>query len=501
MRKIGDILNSITMYRLVVYALALLSALAVIFSFMERLSATPTEMVASLLLLITTAYVTDRGFGRYFKVPTNMESSLITALILFLIIQPASSVMTVVALVLAGAISSASKFLITWHGKHIFNPAAFAAAVVSLTGLQPTTWWIGNSVFWPFMLVIGLAVVYKIRRFSLVITFVVTSIVLQAALFLANHQPFVTNLKHALIASPLLFLASIMLTEPATMPPRRKLQMVFGAIVAVFYITAWKLGPLIIYPEVALLIGNIFAFIVSPKLRVRMELAEVKKISDRVFHYEFVPDHSFRYRPGQYMEWTLPNVSYDSRGNRRTLTIASSPTEDRVQLGIKYYDPASMYKAAFAKLQPGDVIYASQLAGDFTLGSNLQRKLVFIAGGIGITPFRSMLKYITDTKTSSDIVLVYAVSDPAEFAYVSELNAAIAYGVRVLPIVTNPDKSVSGAYSGKISAELLTQKIPDFAERIFYISGPNAMVDASKTTLQGLGIPVGNIKTDHFSGY
>jgi hypothetical protein len=91
MRKIGDILNSITMYRLVVYALALLSALAVIFSFMERLSATPTEMVASLLLLITTAYVTDRGFGRYFKVPTNMESSLITALILFLIIQPASS--------------------------------------------------------------------------------------------------------------------------------------------------------------------------------------------------------------------------------------------------------------------------------------------------------------------------------------------------------------------------------------------------------------------------
>jgi ferredoxin-NADP reductase len=350
-------------------------------------------------------------------------------------------------------------------------------------------------------LILGLAVVRKIRRFPLVLTFVVVAIVLQIALFVHGHQPLASSMRSVLLASPFIFLSTIMLTEPATMPPRRNLQMIYGGIVAVFYVTAWAIGPFIIYPEVALLIGNIFAFLVSPKFRVRLQLKEIQQISDRVYSYVFQPDRRFNFLPGQYMEWTLAHVPYDSRGNRRTFTIASSPTESDVRLGVKFYEPASMYKASFHGMKPGDIVYASQLAGNFTLHGNEGKKLAFIAGGIGITPFRSMVKYMTDENITRDIVLLYVVSDAKEFAYTKELKAAASVGVKTIPVVTDLSYKADGVVTAKLNSKLLSQYVPDFAERTFYISGPNLLVDATKGYLHQLGVRRTQIRTDHFSGY
>jgi len=220
-----------------------------------------------------------------------------------------------------------------------------------------------------------------------------------------------------------------------------------------------------------------------------------------VYNYVFQPDRRFAFLPGQYMEWTLSGVPYDSRGNRRTFTIASSPTESEVLLGMKYYEPASMFKATFEQLQPGDVVYGSQVAGNFTLQGNERKKLAFIAGGIGITPFRSMIKFITDNNLGTDIVLLYVVSDPAEFAYVDELQTARNVGVRVVPVVARDDYSAPGILSEQLTRELIARTVPDYGERLFYVSGPNAMVDATKRFLAELHIPRAHIKTDHFSGY
>jgi len=285
------------------------------------------------------------------------------------------------------------------------------------------------------------------------------------------------------------------------MPPRRSQQLVFAALVALLYVKAPGVGPLVVYPEVALLLGNVFAFAISPKFRVRLVLQEVQKISDHVYNYVFRPDHHFSYLPGQYMEWTLSDVHYDARGNRRTFTIASSPTEDTVQLGMKYYEPASMFKSRFEGLRPGDVVYGSQLAGNFTMKGDEGKKLAFVAGGIGITPFRSMVKYLEDTDTTADIVLLYVVSDPAEFVYVHELKAAAAVGVKTIPVITTPGLQIPGTINAKLNGDLLRQLVPDYAERKFYISGPNAMVDGAKHYLRTLGVSRTKIKTDHFSGY
>jgi len=501
MQYIDKVLNRITMYRLVVYVLGALVSLSLLFALTSRIPFRAEYLVGSLTLLIGSAYVTDRSLARFLGVPSNRESALITALILFFVIQPAHTVSGGLILLLAGAVSSAGKFLLAWNGKHIFNPAALAAAVVSLTGLQATSWWIGSSAFWPYMLVLGLLVVRKIRRSALFVVFVASSVLAQYLVFLQQHQLSAANMKHALLTSPLIFLASIMLTEPATMPPRRNQQMLFAVLVAVLYVTGWKLGPIIIYPEVALLLGNIFAFVVSPKFRVRLQLKEVQQVSDRVYNYVFQPDRRFAFIPGQYMEWTLPNVPYDSRGNRRTFTIASSPTEDEVMVGVKYYEPASTYKATLHQLKPGAVVYGSQLAGNFTMQGSEDNKLALIAGGIGITPFRSMVKYLTDHNLQSDVVLLYTVSNAQEFAYVKELKAASAVGVRTIPIVTQPGKESGSVVHAKLDVELLAQLIPDYAERIFYVSGPNIMVDATKGYLHYLGVHNSHIHTDHFAGY
>jgi ferredoxin-NADP reductase len=501
MHLLDKFLNNITMYRLMVYVLGTLAGLGIAFSFMGRMSSSPTAMVVSLGAILLGAYVTDRGFGKFFRVPTNMESSLITALILFLIIRPPTSVMTALTLLLAGAISSASKFILAWRGKHIFNPAALAAAVLSLTGLQAVTWWVGNASMWPFALILGLAVIRKIRRAPLFLTFVGTAAFVQLASLVDDHVPLMVNMKHALIASPLIFLSTIMLTEPATMPPRRNQQLLFAVLIAVLYVKALSIGPLTIYPEVALLIGNVFAFVVSPKSRVRLTLKEVQKISDRVYNYVFQPDQPLAFLPGQYMEWTLADVPYDSRGNRRTFTIASSPTESEVHLGVKFYEPASTYKAAFFDMQPGAAVYASDIAGNFTIKGKETQKLAFIAGGIGITPFRSMLKYVTDQNLECDITLLYVVSDPHEFAYIQQLREAQKVGLKVIPIVTDPSYQAPSVVSAKLSQDLIARLIPDYAERTFYISGPSSMVDGTKDYLKHLGVQRKQIMTDHFSGY
>lgn len=501
MKKIDQILNSMTMYRLVVYGLGIVVCAGLVFALLGHFSFTATDMLVSLLFVIVPAYTANRGFGRLFNTPTNSESWLITSLILFLILPPAGNTAEAITLALAGALSSASKFIVAYKGKHIFNPAAFAAAFASLTGLQATTWWVGSTALWPFTLVVGLAVVRKIRRFPLFITFVVVSVVLQVVLFSLDQRPLASSMQDALVASPFIFLSTIMLTEPATMPPRRNQQIIFATGVAVLYVTAWKLGPIYIYPEVALLLGNIYAYAVSPRFRARLQLKEVQQISDKVYNYIFQPETRFNFLPGQYMEWTLDGVPYDSRGNRRTFTIASSPSELDVSIGLKYYDPSSAYKAAFYQLQPGDSIYASQLAGNFTLNGNENKKLAFIAGGIGITPFRSIIKDLILNKTTGDILVIYVVPELQELAYLDVFKEAKQYGVKLIPVVTKQPATVQGVIYGRLSMDVLVSAVPDYAERIFYISGPNSMVDATKGYLRSLKVSRTKIKTDHFSGY
>jgi Na+-transporting NADH:ubiquinone oxidoreductase subunit NqrB len=415
---IDNFLNKITMYRLVLYYLTVLLLAALGFSFFHVLSFSPDALLFSSFLILITCFVFNILFAKVFGVTPNIESVYITALILALIITPVPSndYVGIGFIIFASVWAMGSKYIFAIGKKHIFNPAAFGVALSALMIGQSATWWVaGNMALFPFVLIGGLLIVRKIRRFDLVISFFVVSLLTIA--LTTSSQDHLKPVIQTLLHSSFFFLAFVMLTEPLTMPPTRTLRILYGAIVGFLFAPNIHIGSFYLTPEIALLIGNIFVYLVSPKGRFVLTLKQRNKLASDQYEYIFSPDRSFSFRPGQYFEWTLGHHSADNRGNRRFFTIASSPTEDDVRLGVRFYEPASTFKRALGYMKFNDEVSVSNLAGDFVLPKNKEKKLVFIAGGIGITPFRSMVQYMIDNKDKREATLFYSNRTREEVAY------------------------------------------------------------------------------------
>jgi Na+-transporting NADH:ubiquinone oxidoreductase subunit NqrB len=156
MKKIDKFLNDITMYKLVLYGLLTLSGISIILGFFGKLNWSGLSIVYSLLLIVATCYIVNLIFSKLFKVSANSESYFITALILFFLIKPFSNLKEAEFIALAGAIAMASKYLIAYKHKHIFNPAAFGAFAIvlgsafTLTGLATGAAFLGAATFLAF---------------------------------------------------------------------------------------------------------------------------------------------------------------------------------------------------------------------------------------------------------------------------------------------------------------------------------------------------------------
>jgi ferredoxin-NADP reductase/Na+-translocating ferredoxin:NAD+ oxidoreductase RnfD subunit len=500
---IDNILNRITMYRLVLYYLATLIFAAFVFSFFGLLPFDPTALAFSTLLILLVCSATNWIFARTFEAATNIESVYITALILALIITPitAANHAGVGFLVFASVWASASKYLFAIGKKHVFNPAAFAVALTAIVINAPATWWIGgNMVLLPFVLIGGLLVVRKIQRFDLAASFAIAAFATIIAT--APSGDYVTPIAQTLLHSSFFFFAFVMLTEPLTTPPTALLRILYGALVGFLFAPNIHIGTFYMTPELALLLGNVFSYLVSPKGRYMLTLARIERAANDVYDFVFTPDRAFSFRPGQYVEWTLAHRYPDDRGNRRYFTIASSPTEAEVRLGVKFYNPSSTFKHGLASMKVGGTISASHLSGGFVLPRNKKKKLVFIAGGIGITPFRSMLRYLLDIKEVRSIVVLYANKALADVAYKDVLDRArVELGIKTIYALSEEKNVSPGMISGLIDATVIARAIPDYRERIFYISGPHAMVEAFKKTLSAMGVSRFKIKSDFFPGF
>jgi len=490
------------MYRLVLYGLGIVAIAGILLGFTGQLSLSGPAMMLSLGVLIITSLVVNHILARVWRVTSNNESTLITALILFCILPPATTLSRFIIIFLAALLAMGSKYLLALHRKHLFNPAAFAAVIVGWLGLMHATWWVGSGSMLVFTLVLGALVVRKTRRFNMVLSFVIVALLVTS--LLAAHQGFGIGsaLKAAFLTSPLVFLGTIMLTEPATTPPRRVQQIIYGALVGGLYVSQFRLGPIYATPELALLIGNVFAYTVSPKYKLQLRLKEKKQLSTDVYDFSFEPDRPLEFLPGQYLDWTLGHTHIDDRGNRRTFTIASSPTENLIHLGAKFYNPSSSFKRGLLNLKPGSVITAGQLAGDFVLPTDPRQKLVFIAGGIGVTPYRSMIKYLLDNNQRRDITMFYSAKTDKDLVY-RELFERARQKLHIKTIYTINEATTASSFikTGLITSELMKSEVPDYRERLFYISGTHVMVEAMRAMLLEIGVTRNHIKTDFFPGY
>jgi ferredoxin-NADP reductase len=505
MQLIDNILNKVTMYRLVVYELVFLLVAAGVLGFAGVLAVSPMFLAYSVVVLFVACWITNRLFAYSFDAPYNPESTWITALILALIITPPTAWVDTTYLPLAlwaSAWAVASKYIFAVGKKHLFNPAAFGVAITSIVLGLSASWWVGTASMLPLVLVGGLLIVRKIHRFDLWWACVAVFGVGITYMSIAHSTDLLSVLTKSFINTPLFFFATVMLTEPMTTPPSRMLRILYGAIVGFLFLPNISIGSFYFTPELALLAGNLFSYFVSPDEKLVLTLKEKIRLSRDVFEFVFTRDCAFTFHPGEYLEWTLAHAQADSRSVRRYFTIASAPTGPDVRLGVKFYSPSSSFKTALLAMQVGETIVASQRAGDFTLPKNANKKLVFIAGGIGITPFRSMLQYLLDIKERRDITVLFANKTPEDVVYRDVLDRAQReLGIPTVYAFSDASSALPQGAVRTLDAATIATAIPDYQTRMFYISGPQGMVAAYKRMLLSAGVRRSQIKTDYFPGF
>lgn len=225
-----------------------------------------------------------------------------------------------------------------------------------------------------------------------------------------------------------------------------------------------------------------------------------KRIGHSVVGLWFSANPMVLFRPGQFLEISLPHLNPDSRGIRREFTIASAPSEHELMLAVKFDQPGSTFKQRLRHLEPGEQVETTYCGGNFVLPVEPQVPIVLIAGGIGITPYRSMLQWLTETHQQRDVVLIHAVARTEDFLFESELAAAEKAGTTIHRIVGHPPSNWLGE-QGIVDAARIKRLVPDFIRREIYLCGPESLVSSLAAALPCLGVSPDRIHRDAFPGY
>ncbi|MCC4249593.1 MULTISPECIES: FAD-dependent oxidoreductase [Microbacterium] len=507
--RVRGLLARVSMYRLVMGSLGLLTLIALALAFAGLVVPDPLEIAVSAVVLAAACVVTDLAAQSVLRMPRRLESSLITAAILLFVLRPTVEPLGLVGLVLAGAVASLSKYVLAWRGRHIFNPAATGATVLTIVGvaapdLGGSAWWVGSPWLAGPVLVLGLLLLARTDRLAVVavfwvvaatVAFLRTTVQFQAAGFPVDV---LAVLQQVAFSSPLLFLGAFMLSEPLTLPPRRRQQFAVAAIVGVLVGWPIALGGITLGQERALLIGNLVAFLFCLRGAVRLRLEGRRDLTPTVRELTFQAARSFSFSPGQYLELDVPHRRPDGRGTRREFSIASAP-EDLPTVRIAFKDGSqSSYKRALAAVPIGGTLTATGVWGDFVLPARPTSPVLLVAAGIGVTPFVSQLRHLAATGQHRDVVLVYVVSEASELAFRDDIAARgipVVVFCRDEPLDLPPRWTWAGP--DRVDAEGLRRAVPDIAQRAAYVSGPPRLIAALAPALARAT----SLTTDAFAGY
>lgn len=220
------------------------------------------------------------------------------------------------------------------------------------------------------------------------------------------------------------------------------------------------------------------------------------------FYFEKPPD--FEFRPGQFADFTLiAPPETDAEGNIRSFSIASAPFEEDLMIATRLRDTA--FKRVLQAMAPGAEIQIEGPAGSLTLHTDPARPAVFLTGGIGITPFLSMVRQATRERLPYRIFLFYSNRRPEDAAFLKELQEMEKTNpnYRLIATITQPEKSRHSwpRERGHISKEMLAKSVPDLTAPVYYIAGPPAMVQALKEMLKNTGVKPSNVRSEEFAGY
>jgi ferredoxin-NADP reductase len=234
------------------------------------------------------------------------------------------------------------------------------------------------------------------------------------------------------------------------------------------------------------------------KLKCKREIAE----GTMAFHFE--KPEGFIYKAGQFANCTLINpAETDAEGNSRIFSLASAPYESELMVATRMRDTA--FKRVLKTMEPGMEVTLNAPHGSFTLHNNQSVPAVFLTGGIGVTPVRSIVLQAIHDKLSHRIIVFYSNRKPEDAAFLDDLRESHAANptYTFVGTMTQMEKSSREWHgeTGVISKAMLLKVIEDLTLPINYIDGPPAMVKAMRQMLNEAGVDDDNIRIEEFSGY
>ena len=231
-------------------------------------------------------------------------------------------------------------------------------------------------------------------------------------------------------------------------------------------------------------------------MKVTFDHGEDEAANIRTFYFR--PEQPLSYTAGQFTELTIPHKRPDERGLKRWFTLSSSPTSELLSITTKFNnDKSSSFKKALLGLKPGTELTMAEPMGDFVLPKLLQTPLVFVAGGIGITPFHSILEWLASTTEQRPIRLLYGVRSEDEIIFQETFDRA---GLHATIVVGEPSATWGGE-RGELSAELIMGLMQPGEDALVYVSGPEPMVEKLEKDLRRAGLRKEQFVGDFFPNY
>ena len=493
-------LGRVTMYRLVLLVLLVIAAAGLIASALGAVPFTPLGVVVCGAVAVGVSYGANRLFAAIWRLRPHGDSAVVTGLLVFCLFWPVLDVPSVLVIVIAAVAANASKYLLTWRGRHIFNPVAAGAVIVTLTRVGGATWWIATPVLLPVILLGGLLVLYRVRAFDIAGTVVLVAVPGTVLFLLAAGSSLPDAVVTAVASYPYLFFAAFMVSEPLTLPPRRWQRVLEGAVIGGVALLPLHIAWIAMAPEIALVVGNAVVFGFGPRRRVRLTLVSRRNLPGGIGDLVFSPEAPLRFRPGQYIELSLPHRRQDGRGARRMFSAASRPDAPELRIVTRWSRHGSSFKRRLEELEPGQAIAGSAVGGDFLLPRHRDEPLLWIAGGVGITPFASFADDLAARGERRDVVLLQVVHGEGDLLFSPLFRAA---GVRVLvvgPPDVVPTLPEGWVHAGDDLARVdLRAQVPDARFRTAFVAGSPAVVAAGRIAARESGVR--RVRTDRFVGY
>lgn len=235
-----------------------------------------------------------------------------------------------------------------------------------------------------------------------------------------------------------------------------------------------------------------------------VKLKQAREVAEDTLALHLEKPDGFTFKPGQFVECKLINPpKTDDEGNGRAFSLANAPYEPDLMVATRLRDSA--FKRVLQDLKPGATLELEGPFGSFVLHNKTQTPAVFLTGGIGITPVRSIILDALHRRLAHRILLFYANRRPEDAAFLEELNTPRDTDPHYtfIPLMTQADQSASDwrGETGRINRALLEKYLDDLTAPIYYLDGPAGMVNAMRQLLNEAGVDDDNIRAEEFSGY